>query len=138
MNVNTTPTALAQGPTSVCSGSALTVTTNVTGGGSNFATWTYLWEYSSNNGATWNSIPNIPASYSGANTANLRITSNTSMDSYRYRVWVSNGCLPVGSAYSSEYILDVRVAPTISGNPVNTTVCEQTSANFSITAYGAA
>lgn len=62
------------------------------------------WEYSTDNGVTWNNVP-ASSPYSGTTSKSLQITGATlSMDGYRYRSVLSNSC---GSTTCTAFTLAV-------------------------------
>ncbi len=66
---------------------------------------TYLWEYSTTGGASWNPVP-VNAIYSGVSAATLTIASTTtSMDGYLYRCKIGGTCTT--SFYSNWLTLGV-------------------------------
>jgi hypothetical protein len=95
---------------------------------------TYQWQYSTDGGASWATVPNS-ASYSGATTNMLNIINATlGLNNYRYRCAVTNA---VSTVYSNAATLTVTgVAPTITAHPSNKVVTAGQSASFSGGATG--
>jgi pimeloyl-ACP methyl ester carboxylesterase len=57
---------------------------------------TYQWQYSTNNGSTWNNVPNSSL-YSGSTSSSLTVNSTSlSMDGYLYRCSLFNNCTSIG------------------------------------------
>ena len=115
INVNTRPTVTTNpSSTSVCNGSTATFTAAGTGTG-----LTYQWQFSTNNGATWNNVP-AAAPYSGTQTATLTINPVTAaMNGYRYRMVLGGACPPgLGTPnISTGATLTVVPLPTVSITP---------------------
>ncbi|MBK6936040.1 MAG: hypothetical protein IPH18_03515 [Chitinophagaceae bacterium] len=124
LTVNVAP-AVTANPVglSVCAGSAVTFSVTATGSG-----LTYQWELSTDGGTTWNPISGaIAASYNMA-------TTTTGQNNYRYRCVVSGTCTP--AATSAAAILNVSSTVTVTANPSNQTICEQTNTSFTVAASG--
>lgn len=92
----------------------------------------YLWQMSSDNGATWNNLSNS-AIYSGTTTAQLQINSaTTSMNGYLYRVFlnrIGNTC----GLLSEFATLTVYPLPSIT-TPVLLVQCDTDDSNDGISA----
>lgn len=109
--------------TAACIGSNATFSVTATGNGN-----TYQWQVSTDGGTTWNNV-------AGATTPTLTVNSVTlAMSNNRYRVVVTNAC--TANATSNAAILTVTDAASITNNPVNSTVCLNANASFSVTASG--
>ncbi len=97
----------------------------------------YLWQYSSDNGANWNAVANgtpAGASYTGVNSATLNVTTTAATPTagnYRYRAIV-NGIAPCGSAVSADAQLIIN-NPTITTAPVAATANAVSGAPASFT-----
>jgi hypothetical protein len=104
--------------TAACVGSSATFTVVATGTG-----LTYQWR---KNGV------NLPSDTS----ATLVVPSVTIADAGQYSVVVSGTCAP--SVTSSDALLTINTAPSISTEPVAQTVCYGSGATFSVTATGTA
>jgi hypothetical protein len=116
--------------TIVCVGGTATITAGTTGTG-----LIYLWETRLNTGGPWTALIN-GGQYSGVLSSTLTITGVTAaMNGFQYRVVIGGTCTapPIISALST---LVVNVPGAITLNPQNTTVCEGSAANFSVTASG--
>lgn len=88
----------------------------------------YQWQVSTDGGNTWNPV-------AGATAATLTVSNVTlAMNNYRYRVILSNAC--PSTVTSAAAILTVSDAPSITTNPVNTSVCLNGNTSFSVTASG--
>jgi hypothetical protein len=131
LTVNSLPAITTQPTNSViCTGANTSFTVAGTGTGVS-----YQWQVSTTGCAgTFVNLAN-GAPYSGVNTSTLNITAATAgMNGYAYKVIVSGTCAP--SVNSNCVTLSVNAAATITSQPVNTTVCPGTTANFSVTAAG--
>ncbi|MEM7167127.1 MAG: immunoglobulin domain-containing protein [Planctomycetota bacterium] len=69
----------------------------------------------------------------GANSSSLTISSITEQDAGQYGVSITNGC---GSTESDTVQITVQTPPTVTAQPVGTTVCEQETVSFSVAANG--
>jgi gliding motility-associated-like protein len=95
---------------------------------------TYQWQVSIDGGIVYFNLSN-DGIYSGVDTDRLDITNvNASMNSYRYRAVASGTCPP--AVATGNALLTVQSPPAITTQPVNTTLCENTDANLSVTATG--
>ncbi|MEQ1677068.1 MAG: reprolysin-like metallopeptidase [Chitinophagaceae bacterium] len=124
LTVNEAPTVTSN-PVSlnVCSGSAVSFTTAATGTPSP----TYQWQVSTSAVPAFTNIP-------GAVSATYNIASTTfAMNGDQYRCVVTNSC---GSVNTTTAMLTVSSSITISGSPVDRTVCEATTTTFSASAAG--
>ena len=124
LTVNVAPAITAQPQDlSVCSGSGASFSVTATGSG-----LTYQWQLSTDGGTTYNDI-------AGATSATYTIASTTvAMNGNKYRCVVSGSCTP--TATSNAATLTVNSSVTITGNPSNATVCEQTNISFAASASG--
>jgi hypothetical protein len=128
ITINTAPSVTAQ-PTnsSICDGGNTTFNITATGTGLG-----YQWQV--NDGSGWTNISN-GGIYSGVATATLTLTAaTTAVNSYQYRCVVNGACLP--SATSNIATLTIDVAPAVTGNPSNSTVCDGGNTSFTVTATG--
>lgn len=118
------PTTISVQPadTSVCQDQDATFT--VTGNGTGL---TYQWYKDSTPLTDGGDI-------SGATTSTLKIATATTSDGGRYKVIINGAC---GSATSNAAVLTVNSLPTITRQPRDQTVCEGSSASFSVTASAA-
>ncbi len=111
----------------VCVGANTSFTAVVSGG------TTYKWQFSTNGGATFNDVPNA-APYSNINTTTLNITGVTAiLNTYQYRLVATSGTC---STNSNAATLTVNTAATITGQPINTSVCTGSTASFTVVATG--
>lgn len=95
--------------------------------------FSYQWQESTDGGSSYSNLTNTGI-FSGVTTNSLTLSGVTaSYDTRRYRVVVTGSCNAVNS---SSAVLTVVVPPAITVDPVSTTVCEGTAANFSVTASG--
>jgi hypothetical protein len=109
--------------------------TSFTAAGTSTVTVNYQWQVSTDGGGSWNNVTNGGV-YSGATAATLNLTGvPITMDGYRYRALLSNATC-TSPATTTAAILTVQVAPTISTNPVDVTLCVPNAATFSVTAAG--
>ncbi len=104
------PVVITQQPPTtrvICTNGSTSMTVAATGSGV-----TYQWQFSNDNGTTWNNISNN-ANYSGATTATLTITNPpVAWNGYWYRALVS-GVAPCPSVPTGITILTVNPLPTI-------------------------
>jgi len=113
--------------TTVCSGNNVTFSVLATG-----TAPTYQWMINTESG--FSPLEDTGA-YSGTSTGNLLITSATdAVNGYQYQCVISGPCTP--DVTSNTVVVSVNDAPAIANNPVNITVCENTSANFTVAATG--
>ncbi len=109
--------------TTVCTGSDALFTVTATGSAPS-----YQWQVSTNGGTSFTNI-------TGATTASLNITAvTTAMNNNLYHVIVSNNC--PSSVTSSNVLLTVQIPPAITNQPQSVSVCNGTSASFSVSATG--
>ncbi len=95
---------------------------------------TYQWQVSTNGGITFSNLANGGV-YSNVTNPTLSITGAiAAMNTYKYRCIANGTCAPYDS--SSIATLTVYTPISISTNPTNTTVCENSNASFSVTAGG--
>jgi hypothetical protein len=109
--------AITTQPAAVTSCAGTAVNFSVTATGTNL---TYQWRKGTTN-------------ISGATSSTYSIAAAVAGDAGDYNVVISNGC---GTVTSGNATLTVTAAPTISAQPVATTVCAGSAANFSVTATG--
>ena len=84
------------------------------------------WQGSTDGGSTFSDIP-------GATTSTLTLSPGTSQDGVKFRAVFTNTC---NSATSQAATLTVHLAPTVTTNPLNSTVCEGTAISFTAAATG--
>ncbi|MFL5728273.1 MAG: PKD domain-containing protein [Cytophagaceae bacterium] len=112
----------------ICAGANASFSVTATGAG-----LTYQWQEKVGAGAFAN-IANGGV-YSGATTSLLTLTAApVGMSTNQYQVIVSGTCAP--SATSASATLTVNVAPAITTQPVNTTICAGANATFTVAATG--
>ncbi|GAB2835454.1 reprolysin-like metallopeptidase [Ferruginibacter profundus] len=131
LTVNTSPAITTQplSGSTVCATQNTSFTTTATG-----TALTYQWQVSTNGGATFTNLVNGGV-YSNVTTSTITITgATTAMNTYKYRCIISGTCAPAATTLAST--LTVYTPITVSANPVNVTVCENSNASFSITAAG--
>ncbi|MBZ0098684.1 MAG: hypothetical protein K8F30_06345, partial [Taibaiella sp.] len=93
----------------------------------------YQWEVSTDGGTNWNNVSN-GSIYSGATTPSLIITGGTvAMNGYKYRCKAS--C--TSSVTSNAATLTIITTPAITTDPLDATICDGGSTNFSCAATGA-
>jgi hypothetical protein len=81
---------------------------------------TYQWQLSTDGGTTYNNLTNN-ATYNNVNAATLNITNaTTAMNSYRYRVVVSNSCATVTSNAAT---LTVNALPVVTATALTNRIC---------------
>jgi hypothetical protein len=95
---------------------------------------TFVWQLSTNGGATWNPVPNV-SPYSGVTSATLTITgAPLALNSNQYRAVATN---TIASANSSAATLTVTgIAPAFSTQPANQSTSTNGNATFSVVASG--
>lgn len=92
---------------SACAGNQVTFTIAALG-----ENLTYQWQFSSNNGQTWNDVAG--ANYTGANTNFLTVNTTEAMAGYRFRVVVQASC---GSpANSNGALLTIPTTVNVTAN----------------------
>jgi Fungalysin metallopeptidase (M36)/Secretion system C-terminal sorting domain/Fungalysin/Thermolysin Propeptide Motif len=124
-NAGCTPVAITTQPAnaSACAGNNVSFTVAATG-----SNLTYQWQVSTDLGVTYTNIPAQTA-------ATLNLTAITAgMNNNRYRVIINNAC--PSTVTSTGAILTVSNAATVTGQPVNTSVCLNGNASFSASATG--
>ncbi|HEY9049067.1 MAG TPA: immunoglobulin domain-containing protein, partial [Ohtaekwangia sp.] len=95
---------------------------------------TYQWQVSTNGGSTFSNVTNGGV-YSGATAATLNLTNvPVTYNGYLYKVTVSGTCS--SPVTSSGALLTVNNNTTIVSSPVNTTVCELATVQFTVSATG--
>lgn len=84
----------------------------------------YVWEVSSNSGATWSTVSNN-ATYSGSATNTLLINATSSMSGYKYRVIVTEATTTLSTTSDVFTIAIAASVSTLSGklNPDSITTC---------------
>ena len=94
-----------------------------------------VYQWQENQGAGFVNIVN-GGMYSGANTATLSLTGVTAgMAGYTYRCNITGSCS--SSATSNTVSLSITPSPTVTAQPVASTICENGTTTFSITASNA-
>jgi extracellular elastinolytic metalloproteinase len=129
LSINTAP-AIVANPNDVtaCATGTAAFTVNVSGSALN-----YQWQV--NQGSGFNNVPNSTP-YSGANAATLTINPLTAaMNNYQYRcVVTSTGC--TSPATSTAGSLIITTAPSITTQPIGTSVCPNSGYTFIAAASG--
>ncbi|ABQ07059.1 PKD domain containing protein [Flavobacterium johnsoniae UW101] len=93
----------------------------------------YQWQV--NTGSGFTNITNGGV-YTGAATATLTITGATAgMSGYLYRVIATGSCTP--DATSNDAALTINVAPAITAQPADSSICVGSNTTFSVTASNA-
>ncbi|MCP2028435.1 putative secreted protein [Flavobacterium sp. HSC-32F16] len=128
LNINVAPSITSQPSSStICAGANTTFSTvaaNATG---------YQWQV--NTGSGFTNITN-GAPYAGATTATLTITGATAgLSGYLYRVIATGSCTP--DVTSNDVSLTVNSAPSITAQPVDSSICINSNTTFSGTALNA-
>jgi hypothetical protein len=133
LTVNTAPAITTQPVASSTICAAQNTAFNVIANGTAL---TYQWQVSIDGGITYSNLTN-GAVYSNVTTATLNITGATAtMNNYKYRCNIGGTCTP--SATTSISTLTVNTPVSISANPANVTLCENSNGSFSVTATGTA
>lgn len=124
LSVTTQPTN-----STICSGNSTSFTVVASASG-----LTYQWQV--NTGSGWSNVTNTGI-YTGATTATLNLaTPAISASGNQYRCVLSSSCAaPVNSNLAT---LTVNVAPAITAQPTNSTICLGSNTSFSVTATGSA
>ncbi len=122
LSVTTQPTN-----STICSGNSTSFTVVASASG-----LTYQWQV--NTGSGWSNVTNTGI-YTGATTATLNLaTPATSASGNQYRCVLSSSCAaPINSNSAT---LTVNVAPAITAQPTNSTVCLGSNTSFSVAATG--
>lgn len=130
LTVNSLPAITLQPLSStLCQGGNTSFTVNGTGTGIQ-----YQWQLSINSGSTWTNITNN-FQYGGAQATTLNVTGVTaSMTNYYYRCWVFGTCPP--ALASSTAIPTVQTPPSLTSQPVDRVLCENTGTTFATSATG--
>jgi len=111
--------------TSGCVGTNVTFTIAAAG------TNTYNWQFSTDNGATWNNVSPVNT------TTSLTLTGITAaMNNYQYRNQVTGGCPPTTISSSAATLTVTTGGISITTQPANASACAGGNASFSITATG--
>jgi hypothetical protein len=115
---------------SVCSAANTSFTVTATG-------LSFVWQESTNGGATWSNITN-GGIYNGATTTTLTLTGVTAgMNNYQYRCVVTGDCSPT-PVNSNAAILTINTATNISTQPLPSTICSGANTSFNVAATGTA
>ncbi|WP_462249926.1 T9SS type A sorting domain-containing protein [Ferruginibacter sp.] len=133
LTVNTAPAITTQPVSSsiICAAQNTSFTTAATG-----TSLTYQWQVSTDGGVTFGNLANGGV-YSNVNTATLNITGATvALNTYKYLCLIGGTCAP--TVTTSIATLTVYTPVSVSANPANTTLCENSNASFSVTAAGTA
>ena len=127
--INTAPVVTTQPVNStICSGVNTSFSVAATGTG-----LAYQWQI--NTGSGWSNIINTGI-YSGATTNVLSlIGATTSSNSDQFRCVVSGTCSPVETSNIAS--LTVNGLPAITNQPASSTICDGSSAGFTVAATGA-
>ncbi len=131
LTVNTAPAITGQpvAAATICTSQNTSFTVGASG-----TAVTYQWQLSTDGGVTYNNLAKGGV-YSNVTTATMNITGATAaMNAYRYRCVVGGTCAP--AATSSAAVLTVNTAVSVTANPVNSLVCENSNTSFSVTAAG--
>jgi GH25 family lysozyme M1 (1,4-beta-N-acetylmuramidase) len=131
---NCTPITLSSNPIDQTVTAPVTVSFNCSASaGTNIS---FQWQYSANNGSTWNNISNS-GPYGNANSFSLSVYyTDVSMNGYQYRCQLSNDC---SSVYTNPATLTVNspcTQITLSSSPIDQTVTAPITASFSCSASG--
>ena len=119
VTVNTQPTDV-----NICAGLNTSFSISATGTGLG-----YQWQVSTDDGVTFTDI-------SGATNATYNINNvPTSLNNNKYRVVITSACSPAGTV-SDVVLLTVFSPVTINAAPVNTSVCIDNDATFTVDASG--
>ena len=94
----------------------------------------YQWEISTDNGSTWSDITDGPT-YTGTLTNSLTINNATAAARYHVNQTVSEDNFSCNT-FSNFAILSLKTNGSIVTQPVNTTVCANSTATFKVTAGG--
>ncbi len=129
LTVNTAPNiAVHPSNSTICEGTNTSFSVTAAG-----TALTYQWQV--HNGTSWSNVSNTGI-YSGAITSTLSLTAATSaVNTYQYRCIVNGTCAP--AATSNAATLTINTAPVITGQPGNSTICENANTSFGVTATGA-
>ena len=131
LNVNVVPSIVTQpvATTTICTSQNFSLSVTALGTAA-----TYQWQLSSDGGTTFANVANGSV-YTGATTGSLSITGVlATMNNYQYRCVVSGTCAPAATSAVSS--LAVLLPVSITSQPLNSAVCENNIANFSVTATG--
>ncbi len=116
---------------SLCNGAEVTL--SVCGTATN-STFKFNWQYSADNGATWQAVP-LGLVFNQTNTTtmssgcdNLIIGTTIGLDGYRFRAVASGNNLT--ATYTNVATLTVGAGPQVSQQPQNQSVCEGQPASF--------
>lgn len=102
--------------------------------GTGFGTITYQWQVSTNSGVSWSNISN-GGIYSGATGTILTLTgATTALNGNWYRAVISGSCSP--AANTNPATLTVNIAPTVTGNPSDATICPNGNTSFTCSGTG--
>jgi hypothetical protein len=133
LTVNTAPAITAQpvAGSIICAAQNTSFAVTATG-----TAVTYQWQVSTDAGITYNNLVNGGV-YSNVTTATLNISGAiVTMNSNRYRCIISGTCTP--SATTTASLLTVYTPVSISSNPGNALICENSNASFSVAVAGTA
>ena len=131
LTVQTAPSITTQPAvtTLVCVGQTVAISTAASG-----TALTYQWQLSTDGGATFANVLNAGV-YSGATTNTLTITGViAAMNGYIYKCVISGTCTP--SATTNASTISISTPVNITVQPLNATVCSNSTATFSVTATG--
>jgi|GEM_PF-1027244 len=129
LTINTPPEITTQPvPETICEFNSVSFSVNVDG-----ANLSFIWQESIA-GGVFNDLADT-GNYIGTSTASMNIFNvNRTKDGNRYRVIIIGECNPPAS--SNNVLLTVKTSPVVTVSPKDTTVCQNNSAGFSVTAEG--
>jgi|GEM_PF-1136573 len=130
--INSLPSVTNPSNSAICAGGNTSFA--VTGSGTGIS---YQWQVNTGSGYTNISSAGSNPTYSNWTTATLNLTNAAAGNNgYLYRCVVSGTCTPAAS--SSGATLTVNTAHSITGQPVDRTVCVASPATFGVTVTGTA
>lgn len=138
LKITADPTVIMQpANATICLGGSYSPKIIATGGTPSLS---YQWQYSANGSTGWANVTNgtpVNSNYSGATTASgFKVSGNLAAGTYYYRcniTSIGNGCNYVNT---STAILTILASPTISLQPISSTICNSGSFSPVIKALG--
>ena len=131
LTINTAPAITSQpSGSTICETKNTTFSVSATG-----TALTYQWQV--NTSGSWSNITAAGSNptYANFTTTTLGVNSTiASNNGHQYRCIVSGTCTP--AATSNAATLTINTAPSISSQPNNSTICENTSTTLGVTATG--